>query len=105
MILAKPETEQEKSSASDGNYVITNTDYILATVLLILNPIFNSSGSIALRQLKELHDYTSSAYMGIAMSVVYGSIIYMWGMGFDFIWQFNRETWYVFILLGMIAVV
>ncbi len=72
--------------------------------MFILNPILNATGSISLRVLRDLHDYTSSAYMGIAMTGLYAIIISLTGMGWTFTDRFDSETWLIIIAVGFIAV-
>ncbi|CDW80631.1 drug metabolite transporter permease [Stylonychia lemnae] len=98
----KSELEQTDSSSSAIN--VSFLEYVIASLLLILNPIFNASGSIALRQLKGLHDYTTSAYMGISMTILYALIIWIFGMGFDFVSKFDQQAWYIVLAMGIIAV-
>lgn len=73
-------------------------------MLFLLNPILNATGSISLRVLRDLHDYTSSAYMGIAMTCLFAIIISVTGMGWSFTERFDTQTWLIIVAVGFIAV-
>jgi drug/metabolite transporter (DMT)-like permease len=79
-------TASSKDSAKE-------TSAILATVMLLLVPILNASGSIALRKLRNLHDYTTSAYLGFAMTLVFGIIVTSTGKCLNFVEHFGIFSW------------
>jgi len=101
MILGGNEQDEEEENKSK----ISTSDYITASLLFLLNPILNATGSISLRVLKDLHDYTSSAYMGIAMTVLFALIIELGDMGWSFTARFDTRAWLIVALVGFIAVI
>jgi len=74
---------------------------MLATILLVLVPILNATENIALRQMRSLHDYTTTAYLSFATAIISGTFVFSMGDSLSFVNDFKGTDWSFTLILGI----
>ena len=67
-------------------------------------PFLTAYTSIILRRMRDLDEYTITSYSGIALCIIYGPIVLIFGNGIGFLSDFEIFDWLLLFVLGTVSI-
>lgn len=73
-------------------------------VILFMNPILKSVGTISLRTVKKMHESVVSCWLNLAQMLIYVPVTYIMGKDLTIVTNFNGVDWILLLCVGSLAI-